>query len=122
MHVGADGRIDRKAISSGSDEAEAQSDEVGAPRTPTERRIAAIWREVLGVDAVQIHDNFFDIGGHSLLSVRVIAKIESALGCRLDYRVMFLENLEQIAARCDRQSAGEPEATVDEAGTGVVHQ
>ena len=73
------------------------------PRTPTERRIADIWQRVLGVAAVSVEDNFFDIGGHSLLSMRVVAAIEQELGCRLSPRVMFLESLRQIAAQCDRQ-------------------
>lgn len=111
-HVGPDGRIDRTAIESASDQAEGQPADASAPRTATERRIAAIWREVLGVEAVRVHDNFFDIGGHSLLSVRVIAKIEAALRLRLDYRTMFLETLEQIAARCDRHANGDPSGDV----------
>ena len=73
------------------------------PRTATERRIADIWQRILGVAAVSVEDNFFDIGGHSLLSMRVVAAIEQELGCRLSPRVMFLESLRQIAAQCDRQ-------------------
>jgi hypothetical protein len=77
------------------------------PRTETEQKIAAIWTEVLGVERVGIHDNFFDIGGHSLLGVRVITRIQRELGARLDQATMVLQTLEQIAAKCDRK---EPEA------------
>jgi len=73
-----------------------------APQTVTERRIAEIWQQTLGVPTISADDNFFDVGGHSLLSMRVLAAIERELGCRLHPRVMFLESLKQIAAQCDR--------------------
>ncbi|HEY7415994.1 MAG TPA: condensation domain-containing protein, partial [Ktedonobacteraceae bacterium] len=46
-----------------------------AARNPIERRIAAIWESVLHVQAVGIHDNFFTIGGHSLLAMQVISRL-----------------------------------------------
>lgn len=49
------------------------------PRNPTEAAIFKIWREVLQVDQFGIHDNFFDLGGHSILAVGVVSRIESAL-------------------------------------------
>lgn len=80
-----------------------------APRTEMEKRIAAIWRDVIGVDDIGAHDNFFDIGGHSLLAVRVITRIDREMGVRLDQAVMVLQTLEQIAARCERDMAAAPE-------------
>ena len=47
-----------------------------APRTETERILCAIWQEVLDVEQVGIHDNFFHLGGHSLLIMRVIARAQ----------------------------------------------
>src|SRR5207248_4595749 len=41
-----------------------------APRTPLEEKIALIWREVLGLEHISMTDNFFDLGGHSLLGLR----------------------------------------------------
>jgi acyl carrier protein len=76
-----------------------------APRTPTEQTIADIWREVLGVDRISVRDNFFDAGGHSLLAVRVITRINKATGVRLSQTIMVLQTLEQIAAECDRRAA-----------------
>jgi acyl carrier protein len=76
-----------------------------APQTPTEVRIAEVWQRVLGVSEISTADNFFDIGGHSLLSMRVVAEIDRVIGAKLNPRVMFLESLKQIAAQCDRQLA-----------------
>jgi acyl carrier protein len=73
------------------------------PATPTARQIAAIWCEVLGIDRVSADANFFDVGGHSLLAMKVIARIESSLGVRFGARALMLETLEQMAASCERQ-------------------
>jgi acyl carrier protein len=48
------------------------------PTTPAEETIAAIWAEALGVERVSVHDNFFEIGGHSLLVARLYAGIREA--------------------------------------------
>ncbi len=50
-----------------------------APRTPAERAIAEIWRDILGLQQVGVGDDFFDLGGDSLLAVRAIARIGSVL-------------------------------------------
>jgi acyl carrier protein len=50
-----------------------------APRTALERTIAAVWQEVLGIKKVGLGDNFFDLGGHSLLMVRLRNKLQQAL-------------------------------------------
>jgi amino acid adenylation domain-containing protein len=65
------GKLDRQALPAPSD----QRPELGVTfvesRSEVQRRIAAAWRAVLGVSAVGIHDNFFDLGGHSLAVARV---------------------------------------------------
>ena len=49
-----------------------------APRTEVEQTIAAIWQELLGIDKVGSHDNFFDLGGHSLLMVQANSELRIA--------------------------------------------
>jgi amino acid adenylation domain-containing protein len=51
--------------------------------TPMEQAIADIWRELLNLDHVDIHDNFFDLGGHSLAAVRLFSRIEQHFDIRL---------------------------------------
>jgi acyl carrier protein len=60
--------------------------------------IAGIWRDVLKVDKVGAEDNFFELGGHSLLSLRVAALLEKRTGLPMDPRVLFFQNLRQVAA------------------------
>ncbi|HXB57699.1 MAG TPA: amino acid adenylation domain-containing protein [Vicinamibacteria bacterium] len=100
------GKVDRKALA--RLEARQREGLPGhvAPRTPLEKSIAAIWQEALGVPRISRHDNFFDLGGHSLLSMRVLARIEAALGIRLTPRDLIFQTLEQLAALCERQVAG----------------
>ena len=53
------------------------------PATPSEKIIAAIWQDCLGIDKIDANSDFFEIGGHSLVGVRVMAKLEKETGNRL---------------------------------------
>src|SRR5581483_3825976 len=59
------------------------------PRSEVEKSVAAIWAEVLGVDQVGIHDSFFQLGGHSLLGIRLIGKIRAEFGVSIPVRQIF---------------------------------
>ena len=74
-----------------------------APRTPTEKLLTEIWREVLGVSRIGIHENFFDLGGHSLLAVRLFAQIEKRFGRRWPLATLFqLPTIAQFAAMIEK--------------------
>ena len=60
-----------------------------APRTSAEKLVSNIWCETLGLPAISIYDNFFEIGGHSLLAVQMMAKIEKETGKRLPLAALF---------------------------------
>jgi acyl transferase domain-containing protein len=60
-----------------------------APRNEQEEGLAAIWREVLGLEAVGIHDPFQELGGHSLLAMRVAARVQARFGVHLSLRALF---------------------------------
>jgi acyl-CoA synthetase (AMP-forming)/AMP-acid ligase II/acyl carrier protein len=97
----ANGKVDRRSLPSPFGQTRRSNDRV-APRTPVEQEVAAIWSEVLDRPDVSVHDNFFDIGGHSLLSMEAIAGIEKRLGVRLHPAQFMLDTLEQISATCEQ--------------------
>ncbi|MFH0340608.1 MAG: amino acid adenylation domain-containing protein, partial [Chromatiales bacterium] len=87
MPLTPNGKLDRKALPV-PDRLRSDSAPV-APRTPLEQQLAAIFASVLKIDRVGIRDNFFDLGGHSFLVLRVLAEIEKACGRRLSVATLF---------------------------------
>jgi NAD(P)-dependent dehydrogenase (short-subunit alcohol dehydrogenase family) len=84
-----------------------------APETVMQQAIAESWQELLGIDQVGLFDNFFDLGGDSLLATRVIAQLEKNLGLRLNRTDIMFQTLGQLAATCqdriDQLRRPEPE-------------
>jgi amino acid adenylation domain-containing protein len=82
----ANGKVDRKALPA----PDAVRSEIGytAPRNPVEESMAVIWADILGLDKVGIHDNFFSIGGHSLLAIKLIERMRRD-NLQIDVRALF---------------------------------
>ncbi len=80
--------------------------ELVAPQTATEKTLAEIWRQVLGIDRISAHDTFFGVGGHSFLAVRLLSDIEQRIGVKLPLSLLF-ENatFSEIAAAVQREHA-----------------
>jgi acyl carrier protein len=93
------GKVNRKALSSMAAERIVAERTFVAPRTETEEKLTQIWREVLSIDQVGVEDNFFDIGGHSLIVIQVIARIRKVLEVEVPFRILFEEPT--IAALAD---------------------
>ncbi|MGC8806168.1 MAG: amino acid adenylation domain-containing protein [Thiomonas sp.] len=91
------GKLDRVALPPPGNEPADPPPNAKLPTTDAERRIAAIWRELLGVERVLLTDNFFDLGGHSLLAMRAVVAIEQQLGWRIAPRRLIFESLGQLA-------------------------
>jgi amino acid adenylation domain-containing protein len=89
LPLNANGKIDRQALPE-PEQAQAARAYV-APRTETEKTIAAIWAEVLRREPGQISvdDNFFDLGGHSLLATQVISRVRERFSVEIPMRAMF---------------------------------
>ncbi len=84
------------------------------PTGPTERRLAAVYAEVLGLESVEGDGEFFALGGHSLLAVRLLARIEERLGVALALSELFHEpTLRRLAARIDGQPGPRPSLVVE---------
>src|SRR5690606_2884528 len=77
MQLTSNGKVDRAALPAPS--SAARPGPVVPPRNDIERKLVAIWSEVLGTP-VGITDNFFELGGHSLLAVRMISRVREELG------------------------------------------
>ena len=70
------GKVDRKALAALASPPATASDEHIAPRNETEEKLIAIWKEVLGTEAIGINDNFFELGGHSLLLAKAHGRLQ----------------------------------------------
>jgi amino acid adenylation domain-containing protein len=81
------GKTDRKALPKPEPSPEAATARV--PANALEERILMIWREVLGMDSIGIDDNFFDLGGHSILAVELIGKMNARIGGNWKLRDLF---------------------------------
>ncbi|MEE6259636.1 amino acid adenylation domain-containing protein [Plantactinospora sonchi] len=72
------GKLDKRALPAPDQDALPTGEVYVAPRDEVEERVAAIWREVLGVERVGVHDSFFDLGGHSIRAVALVGALREA--------------------------------------------
>jgi len=95
----ANGKLNRPALASMNGARDAQC---VAPRNSLEQQLVEIWQEVLGHKDVGIRNNFFEIGGHSLIATRAVSRIHKALNARVELRQFFahptIEELAQFVA------------------------
>ncbi|HEX8149380.1 MAG TPA: amino acid adenylation domain-containing protein [Pyrinomonadaceae bacterium] len=98
LPLNANGKVDRAALPAPGDQAPERAAAHVAPRDATERTLADIWAEVLGVERVGVTDNFFGLGGDSILSIQIVAKAERA-GIQITHKQLFeCQTIEKIAA------------------------
>lgn len=98
--VTSNGKVDRHAL---PPPPPAMGEAFAVPRTERERALVQIFQEVLGVHMVGIYDSFFEVGGHSLAGVHLMARIEQRFGQRLPLAALFESpTVEGLAARLDR--------------------
>ncbi len=100
----ANSKVDRKALPTPTGDSNpsltgSASDTNAEPRDDVESKVAEIFREVLNLKRIGMSDNFFDSGGHSLLALRLISKIEKIFGQRLPMSVLLRSaTIAEIAA------------------------
>lgn len=83
------GKIDRSKLVFDAKELNVSTSSEEGKMTPTEKVIFDIWKEALKISEISVNDNFFDIGGNSLLAISVFSKIESAFGIDIGLRLFF---------------------------------
>jgi len=111
------GKIDRRALPDPA--ADAASGAAGAwtalgareyvaPRTRTERVLADLWAELLGVERVSLDDRFFELGGHSLLAVRMVSRLRDRLGVEVGVGEVLADG--RLGALAERLEGRSPAA------------
>jgi amino acid adenylation domain-containing protein len=119
----ANGKLDRNALPAPSANNTLQEDEFVAPRTPLEERVTAIIASLLGLDKVGVNENFFLIGGHSLLGTQLIARVRDTFGVDLSLRSIFdLPTPAQLAQEIERLTVAQLDAMSAEQIQQLLHQ
>ncbi|MGB7383177.1 MAG: amino acid adenylation domain-containing protein, partial [Rhodococcus sp. (in: high G+C Gram-positive bacteria)] len=103
LPVGASGKLDRAALP----DPVFESKEFRAPRTPVEEIVAGVFAQVLDVPRVGLDDDFFELGGNSLVATQVVSRVGAALGARVPVRVLFeASTVEALASRAESHIGG----------------
>lgn len=89
LPLNASGKVDRAALPAPNAENTLRDDTFVAARTPVEERLASLLAPLLGLDQVSVEDNFFLLGGHSLLGTQLITRVRDAFGVELTLRTLF---------------------------------
>ncbi len=99
LPVTPNGKLDRQALPAPE---LAHAAEYAVPSGPEEEMLAALWSELLGVERVGAGDNFFALGGHSLLGTRVVSRLREAFGVEVPLRGLFeAPTVAALAARVE---------------------
>ena len=116
----ATGKLDRRALAALDVSELARTAPFVAPRTPLEAQLAAMWSELLGGERVGALDNFFDLGGHSLLTTQLVSRLRAAFQLEVPLPTFFEDptvaglaqaiELARWAEEVARESAGQPAA------------
>lgn len=112
MPITENGKLDKKAL---PDIEIADRKNYAAPRTRMEEAIAGIYSEVLNVSKVGVHDSFFELGGHSLRATRVMNRIESVTGVKLQLKEIFTHPTVEALARRTEEGRREDYSPILEA-------
>jgi amino acid adenylation domain-containing protein len=89
LPLNANAKVDRRALADAPLTASDVAEEVAPPRGATEQLVAALWREVLELPRVGAEDNFFDLGGHSFLALRIQTRMREAHGREIPVVAVF---------------------------------
>ncbi len=89
MPLTPNGKIDRRALPAPSQERPPLEQVFVAPRNPTEQKLVQIWSQILDIQSIGIHDNFFDLGGHSLFVAKMVFQLEEVFQVKLPLSRFF---------------------------------
>nr|WP_277815238.1 non-ribosomal peptide synthetase [Dietzia sp. B19] len=113
LPVTTNGKVDRSALPTATGRTP-RSDEVTTPRTNTEAGLLTVWEEVLDRDGFGMHDDFFALGGHSLVAAKAVTRIRATFGVDLPVREIFDHtSIAELAKVVDDLRAGGHSAPVE---------
>jgi hypothetical protein len=96
------GKVDRRALPAPSGDS-CRLEMHSAPRTELEMRMVEIWSEILGTASIGVHDDFFTIGGHSLLAAQVASRVRREWG--VEFRIRTIFEASTVALLCEQLEA-----------------
>src|SRR5262249_8278397 len=107
LPLSAHGKLDRNRLPEPPPSTTLSKDSGSAPQTHAEEMLADIWAEVLKIEHIHRESSFFQLGGHSLLVMQVLSRVEKVWGIKMEVRALF-ENprLDQLAARIEEGAGG----------------
>ena len=109
------GKIDRRALPAPDAERPALAEAFIAPQTPTEKGLASIWTRLLGINRVGINDNYFELGGDSLLATQLVSQLRGVFEVELPLVDLFLHpTLAELAASIEEIIIEQMEEISDE--------
>ncbi len=121
LPLSPNGKLDRRALPAPPARSEAAGGDHVAPRTGTERTLAGIWAEALGVPGVGAYDDFFGLGGDSILAVRVLSRVREVFGVTLPARAAFdAPTVARLAELVDAAAPADPDDAIRPAAHGPV--
>jgi amino acid adenylation domain-containing protein len=100
LPLSVNGKLDRKALPPAPPRCKQETLNFAEPQNQVEKLLAQLWRDILGIDQVSPYDNFVDVGGHSLLAVQLVSRLQAELGVRIAPREVAFQTLRQLAAVC----------------------
>jgi amino acid adenylation domain-containing protein len=100
------GKVDRQALPPPDDSRPDVASAYEGPSTPAEKRLAAIWKRILGISRIGRTDDFFDLGGHSILAFALLQAIQEEFGAELPLSHVFLHpTVSRLAAQIEKRPA-----------------
>ncbi|HEX4147958.1 MAG TPA: thioesterase domain-containing protein, partial [Pirellulales bacterium] len=113
MPLTTGGKLDRRALPEPTGCRPDWSGPLVAPRSELEARLVGIWETLLDVRPVGVHDSFFDLGGHSMLAVKMVAEIQQSCGRSLPLNVLFQRpTVAELAELLERPATSDADSSL----------
>jgi acyl carrier protein len=117
----ANGKIDRDALLPPQAAVVDHPSTFVPPQSKAEKTVAGVWQEVLNVDQLSVDDNFFDLGGHSLLLIKVLGRLRQLLPVELNVLDLFrFPTIASLGSEIDSRVAAAWQNSCDSPGAGVL--